>query len=216
MSWTNYSIIGEFIEIAKRGHRKWKWHRLHPDSGTIPMNAFDFNHVSVGRYSYGELNVVDFGGMCKLIIGDFVSIAQNVTFILNAEHHLDHLSTFPFKVKVLNTAKSESFGKGDIIIDNDVWIGYGSTIMSGVHIGQGAVIAAGSVVTKDVAPYDIVGGVPAQIIKKRFNENTKDALLKVDFGMISKALIENHANDFYMSVLTPQQIEWITQKNGEI
>lgn len=101
---------------------------------------------------------MQFSSAHNLQIGNFVSIAQEVIFLLDAEHYVKHLSTFPFKVKYLNNAKEEAFGKGDIIIDDDVWLGYRSTIMSGVHIGQGAVIAAGAIVTKDVPPFSIVGG----------------------------------------------------------
>lgn len=81
-----------------------------------------------------------------------MSIAQEVAFILDAEHYTDHLSTYRFKVKFLHIVNEEAFGKGNICIDDDVWIGYRSIIMSRVNIGKGSVIAAGSVVTKDVPP----------------------------------------------------------------
>lgn len=74
-----YDILKQFYQIAKSAKRKTKWHKLHPDSDTIPMNSFDFSHVSVGQGSYGELNVVDFGGIRNLIISNYVSIAQHVT-----------------------------------------------------------------------------------------------------------------------------------------
>ena len=112
----------------------------------------------MGKATYGELNVVQFANSHCLKIGDFVSIAQEVVFLLDSEHYTKHLSTFPFKVKYLGVEKEEAFGKGDIIVDDDVWLGFRSTIMSGVHIGQGAIVAAGSLVTKDVPPYAIVGG----------------------------------------------------------
>lgn len=146
--------------------RKYKWKKLRPGSDTIPMN--DFDHADIGQGSYGKLNVVDFGGDCNLVIKNYVSIAQHVTFVLNADHYMNHISTYPFKVKTLQTTNSESFGKGDIVVDDDVWIGYGATILSGVHIGQGAVVAAGAVVTSDIPPYAVVGGVPAKVIKYRF------------------------------------------------
>ena len=161
------SILKEFFRLIKAGLRKKKWNNLYPNNETIAMNDFDFNHVSLGLGSYGELNVVDFGGSNKLYIKNYVSIAQNVTFMLNAEHYTNHVSTFPFKVKILKTDQLESFGYGDIIVDDDVWIGYGAAIMSGVHIGQGAIVAAGAIVTKDVPPFSIVAGNPAQIVKKR-------------------------------------------------
>ncbi|MGN9105593.1 DapH/DapD/GlmU-related protein [Oliverpabstia intestinalis] len=91
----------------------------------------------------------------------------------------------------------ESFAKGDIRVDDDVWIGYGASIMSGVHIGQGAVVAAGAVVTKDVPPYAIVGGVPAKVIKYRFEPEMIEELLKVDYSELTKEDIEKHIDDLY-------------------
>ena len=195
------------------GERKRKWHKLHPNSDTIPMNNFDFNHVDIGHGSYGELNIVDFGGDNNLIIRNFVSIAQNVTFLLNAEHYTDRISTYPFKVKELKIQKSESFGKGDITVDDDVWIGYGATIMSGVHIGQGAIIAAGAVVVAEVPPYAIVGGVPAKVIKYRFDSDMILELLKVDYEKLSKTEIENHIDDLYVPLVNKNQLDWMKKKD---
>ena len=113
----------------------------------------------------------------KLIIGKFCSIACGVKFLFNsANHTLSSLSTYPFPLffeewglEKKNVADSWD-NKGDIIVGNDVWIGYEAVILSGVTIGDGAVIGARAVVTKDVPPYTIVGGVPAKPIKKRFSE----------------------------------------------
>ena len=168
--------IKEIFKLLKVGKRKKKWHKLHPNSDTTPMNDFDFEHVLIGKGTYGELNVVDFGGNAKLIINNYVSIAQHVSFILNAEHYTDHISTYPFKVKILRTQNTESFSKGNIIVDDDVWIGYEAVIMAGVTIGDGAIIGARAVVTKDVPPYTVAGGIPAKPIKKRIPEETIAAL----------------------------------------
>lgn len=184
-----YSILVEFLSIAKKGYRKRKWHRLHPDSDTVPMNSFNFEHVEIGKGSYGELNIVDFGGDCCLHIKNYVSIAQHVTFILNAEHPINHISTYPFKVKLLKSQKSESFGKGDIYVGDDVWIGYGATIMSGVNIGQGAIIAAGAIVTRDVPNYAVVGGAPAKVIKYRFEKEIIDEFSNLDFSRVEESKI---------------------------
>lgn len=204
--------IKEIIKLFKVGYRKRKWNKLHPDSDTIPMNDFNFENVSLGYGSYGELNVVDFGGENKLIIKNYVSIAQHVSFILNADHYTNHISTYPFKVKTLRVTKTESFGKGDIIVDDDVWIGYGATIMSGVHIGQGAVVAAEAVVTKDVPPYAIVGGVPAKVIKYRFEPEMIEELLKVDYSKLTKEMIEEHIDDLYAELKDPSQLDWMPKK----
>lgn len=113
----------------------------------------------------------------RLIIGKFCSIACGAKFLFNcANHTLKSLSTytFPLFYKDWDLEKSDVAtawdNKGDIVIGNDVWIGYEAVIMAGVHIGNGAIIAARAVVTKDVPPYTIVGGVPARSIRKRFDE----------------------------------------------
>ena len=204
--------LKELLKPYKVGIRKTKWKKLHPGSDTIPMNDFDFSHVEIGTGAYGELNVVDFGGDCKLTIKNYVSVAQHVTFILNADHYTNHISSYPFKVKTLHIASSESFGKGSIIIDDDVWIGYGATILSGVHIGQGAVVAAGAVVTSDVPPYAIVGGVPAKVIKYRFEPELIEALLKIDYSKLTKEQIESHIDNLYESLKDINQLDWLPKK----
>ncbi|EKH1299220.1 CatB-related O-acetyltransferase, partial [Escherichia coli] len=109
----------------------------------------------------------------RLIIGKFCSIASGATFMLagNQGHRLDWVSTFPFNPDTFGKGTRSGFlRKGDTRIGNDVWIGSEAMIMPGITIGDGAVIATRAVVTKDVAPYTIVGGNPAQPIRRRFNE----------------------------------------------
>ena len=124
----------------------------------------------------------------KLQIGKFCYIACGAKFLFNsANHTLSSLSTYPFplffeewgleKKDVTNAWDN----KGDIIIGNDVWIGYEAAILAGVTIGDGAIIGTRAVVTKDVPPYTIVGGVPAKPIKKRFSEETISALLEIQW-----------------------------------
>ena len=122
----------------------------------------------------------------RLIIGKFVSIACGAKFMFTSGNHAGKsLSTFPFPIfpedwgigkEEITTAWDN---KGDIIVGNDVWIGYEAVIMQGVTIGDGAIIGTRGVVTKDVPPYAIVGGVPAKVIRKRFPEETIEKLLKV-------------------------------------
>ena len=174
-----------------------KWQKMYPY--TIPMNEFNISKVSVGNFTYGELKVISFNNNYKLEIGNYVSIAQNVTFLLDVEHNTSTISTYPFKAKVLCEG-DEAKGKGDIIIDDDVWIGYGATILSGVHIGQGAVIAAGTLVTKDVEPYSIVGGVPAKMIKHRFSADVIDFMKTLDYSKLDKNIIKENKNLLYKDV----------------
>lgn len=146
----------------------------------------NINNISVGYGSYGDLHIMDSGiSGSKLKIGNYCSIAPEVMFILNSEHPTNYISTYPFKARILDIGE-EAISKGDITVKDDVWIGYRSTILSGVTIGQGAVIAAGAVVVKDVPPYAIVGGVPAKIIKYRFSDDIINKLVKVDFEKFDK------------------------------
>ena len=122
----------------------------------------------------------------KLKIGKFCSIACGTKFLFNsANHALDSLSTYPFPLffEEWNLEKekvTEAWdNRGDIVIGNDVWIGYEAVILSGVTIGDGAIIGTRAVVTKDVPPYTIVGGVPAKPIRKRFDEKVIKELLKI-------------------------------------
>ena len=120
----------------------------------------------------------------RLVIGKYCSIACGAKFLLNsANHTLRSLSTYPFPIfyEAWGTPVSEvssAWGnRGDIVIGNDVWIGYEAVILSGVHIGDGAIIGARAVVTRDVEPYTIMGGVPARPIRKRYDEETIQRLL---------------------------------------
>lgn len=118
----------------------------------------------------------------KLIIGKFCTLATGVKFIMNGGNHaLDGFSTYPFSIfgQGWENAPANFPYKGDTVIGNDVWIGYDSVIMPGVYVGDGAVIATKSVVTKDIAPYTIVGGNPAQLIRQRFELSVIEELLTI-------------------------------------
>ena len=122
----------------------------------------------------------------RLVIGKFCSIACGTKFLFNcANHSLKSLSTYTFPLFYeewgLDRADIASAwdNKGDIVIGHDVWIGYEAVILSGVRIGDGAIVAARAVVTKDVPPYTIVGGTPARLIRKRFSEDVIERLLRL-------------------------------------
>ncbi len=121
----------------------------------------------------------------RLIIGRFCSIASGAKFIFNsANHTMGSFSTYPFPIFYDEwggpVAPTEAWdNKGDIVIGNDVWIGFEAVIMPGVHIGDGAIIGTRALVTRDVPPYGIVGGVPARLIRYRFDEPTVRALLEI-------------------------------------
>ena len=139
--------------------------------------------ANVGNFERNVKYLFDFVGD-KLIIGKFCMIASDVTFIMNGANHLtDAVSTYPFAI-FGNGWQGAMEGrqyptKGDTVIGNDVWIGYGATLMPGVTVGDGAIIATKSVVTKDVAPYTVVGGNPARVLKQRFADEEIDRLLQL-------------------------------------
>ena len=120
----------------------------------------------------------------KLIIGKFCSIAKGIEFVMNgANHMLDCYSAYPFEVIDEFKGLSRPFGlranRGDTIVGNDVWFGQNVTVLPGVHIGDGAIIGANSVVSKDVPPYSVVAGNPAAIRKYRFDDETIELLLEL-------------------------------------
>ncbi|EPC26920.1 antibiotic acetyltransferase [Lacticaseibacillus paracasei subsp. paracasei Lpp46] len=133
-------------------------------------------------------------------------------FILNADHRLDTVSSFPFKAKLLQSDKFEGLSKGNILVGDDVWIGYRATILSGVTIGQGAVVAAGAVVADDVAPYSIVGGVPAKTIKFRFRPEMVQTLLNLDFSKLTTEMVRENISSLYQPLTSAEQIKWFPRK----
>lgn len=157
-------------------------------------NVIKNPNIIVGDYTYYddfedvhnfEKNVkylFDFIGD-QLIIGKFCMIASDVTFIMNGANHLtDAVSTYPFAIfghGWENAMEGKSYpSKGNTVIGNDVWVGHRATIMPGVQVGDGAIIATNAVVTKDVPAYAIVGGNPAKVIKMRFSDEEIDRLLQ--------------------------------------
>ena len=180
---------------------KQKWIDRNQHNSTRLINIPHPESIHVGNYTYGPINVLDSGdGSTVLNIGNFCSIGPNTCFALSDEHRMETVSSFPFDCVVLRRNKEDGQSKGNIIIDDDVWIGYGATILSGVHISQGAVVAAGAVVTSDVPPYAIVGGVPAKVIKYRFTQPVIDYLLTLDYGSLTEEMIRQHIDDLYKPI----------------
>ncbi|MEA5000503.1 MAG: CatB-related O-acetyltransferase [Endomicrobiaceae bacterium] len=156
-------------------------------------NIVTSDKIIVGDYTIGfsskkefKKNVLFHYFYDKLIIGKFCCLAENVKFFMGAFHHnnTNCFSTYPFlhlsgKWGKEKWENNDWTFRGDTIIGNDVWLGKDCVVLPGVHIGDGAIIGAYSIVTKDIPPYTIAGGNPAKIIKKRFDDETINILLKM-------------------------------------
>ncbi len=149
------------------------------------------NRYEIGDYTYGKPKVISWGEGTSLRIGRYCSIASNVVIFLGSEHRIDWVSTYPFPFlwEEAKSIKGHPATRGDVIIGNDVWIGFGATILSGITIGDGAAIGACSVVTKDVPPYAIVAGNPAHLVRYRFDEGTIQELLRISWWDWPDALV---------------------------
>ena len=172
----------------------------HPMKG-FPQVCYIKNTVSnpnivIGDYTYYDdpedsenfernvLYLFPFTGD-RLIIGKFCALARGVKFIMNgANHKMSGFSTYPFEIfgngwEAVMPEPDEYPNKGDTVVGNDVWIGYEALVMPGVQIGDGAIVAAKSVVVQSVPPYAIVGGNPARVIRQRFSDEVIQALLEI-------------------------------------
>lgn len=178
------------------------WHRVrwwaeNRHNDTYAVNRFNRRKVRVGRFSYGPIEVYEYGALEEsLAIGALVSIGPNVRFLLGGNHYYHGFTTFPLRAKILHL-ESEAVSRGPIRVEDDVWIGMGTVILSGVTIGKGSVIGAYSVVSRDIPPFSIAVGSPARIIKARFPPEVQEALLALDYSRLDRASLERVASFNY-------------------
>ena len=164
----------------------WKKKQKIPDKPTpfFTNEVLENDNWEIGDFTYGIPEILHWGENAKLKIGRFCSIAEEVKIFLGGNHRIDWFTTYPFNsVPYFKKEGQDIMGhpttKGDVEIGNDVWIGLGAVIMSGVKIGDGAVIGAYSILTKSVEPYEIVAGNPAKHIRYRFDQERIDFLKKI-------------------------------------
>jgi acetyltransferase-like isoleucine patch superfamily enzyme len=171
---------------------------------------------AVGRGTYGEPTVLQSDDCSTLRIGAFCSIARNVTIILSGGHRSDWITTYPF-MHFRDSARAIDvpLGRGDVNIGNDVWIGFGATILSGVTIGNGAVVGAQALVTKDVPPYAIAAGNPAKSLRRRFSDETIHILQQLAWWDWSDAELDE-AMPLLLSSDIPALAQFATQQLGRV
>lgn len=187
-----FNLVKSFFDNRKKMSQfESAWRIKNSNNNTVVRDIFPQEVVDVGNGTYGCINIRWFWDKEEhLSIGHFCSIAEGTLFLTGGNHPLDTLSSFPFNA-YYDTGKSHlAPTKGPIVVGDDVWIGINSIILSGVTIGQGAVIGAGSVVAKDVPPYAIFAG--NRVVKYRFDEDTISKLLKFDYSKLTeKDIIDN-------------------------
>lgn len=153
--------------------------------------------IQWGVGTYGIPSIISFDKRSTVSVGKYVSIASNVTFLLGANHVTGLVTTYPIDRIDATKDTSDSNEIGNLEIENDVWIGYGVTIIGGIKIGNGAIIAAGAVVVDEVSPYSVVGGVPAKVIKYRFSNEYIEKLQVIKWWNWDKKVIQERQSDIY-------------------
>jgi len=171
------SLLSTFISRLKKSRARKKLQDK-PDRSKNKFNK-QYPRYKIGSNCYGVPHVKHPHPDAILTIGNYCSIAKNVEIFLGGNHRIDWVSSYPFPVFFDQAKHIRDFvtSQGNVDIGSDVWLCQNATILSGITIGHGAVIANGAMVTKDVAPYEIVGGNPAKHIRWRFDEPTREALL---------------------------------------
>lgn len=191
------TIKGRMIIGIKRAWVAARWKKRNTHNFTSVEGIFPIEKITVGKGTYGTLHIEYYGNPCAgLTIGNFCSIAREVRFLLDGGHMLQNASLYPFRVRY-GGEHAEAMTKGPIVIHDDVWIGERCLILSGVEIGQGAVIGAGTVVAKNVPPYAVYCN--GRIIKYRFDKEISAQMSLFDFGKVTEEDLKSNIREFYLS-----------------
>lgn len=208
----NFNNIAKYIYYRLKFRNKLIKMPLSSRLGGFDSKLEGHNSLGQNTFFAGELGYGSYmGSNCVIYgkIGRYCSIADHVKVISGKHPTSGFVSTHPafFSTRkqagftYINEQLYEEIEYADdksniVLIGNDVWVGYGSVILGGISIGDGAVIAAGAVITKDIQPYTIMAGVPAKLVKKRFSDEQIEKLLKIKWWDKSAEWVENHAKQF--------------------
>lgn len=199
----DYKIKVDLIAFQK------EWRRLNPHNSTTARCKFDVNKVEIGDATYGPLNIHCWDNPEEHIkIGNYCSIAEDVHFLLGGIHPVNKITTYPYRGGVLKMTNTDcTLSKGAIIIEDDVWLCYGATVLSGVKIGKGSIIGAKSIVTKNIPPYSIV--INGEVRRKRFSESVINKLLEVDLAQVKELKDMQKASRILETDITDDNIDYV-------
>lgn len=210
-------MIRRLKKFLKLIYLKYQWKKNNKHNQTWIKKINDINSVIVGNKTFGAIDVIDYlpigSNDCKIKIGNYCSIATNVKFLRGGEHSTKKISTFLFK-SYFHEKESNLKKSRDIIIGDDVWIGYNSLILPGTVIGQGAIIGAGSVARGNIEPYSIYVG--DKVIRKRFNDKVIERLLKIDYSKLTDDIVKKEIETFSQDVNEENVEELIKKINNNM
>lgn len=199
-------VLNKFISIIN----KLKTKETVKDTTFFSKDYPHTDNVFFGDFTYGNPDILQWNEGTKLTIGKFCSIAGNVKIFLGGNHRADWISTYPFNslpniFPDLVNVKGHPSSKGDVIIGNDVWLADSCVILSGVNIGDGAIVGANSVVSKNIEPYQVYAGNPAKLVRTRFEESDITKLVEMKWWdweiehikSVGNILCNNNINALY-------------------
>ncbi len=199
------ALISPFASKYLQERRNAKWRKANRHNLTTISYNSPMNLIKVGKGTYGHINAHFYGSKKEgLNIGNFCSIAGNVDFVLGGEHNYKRASNYPYPELTYHT-QYDAICKGPITVEDDVWIGFGAIILSGVTLGRGCVVGAGSVVAKDIPPYAIYAG--NRLLKYRFNQEIITRLMEIDFNNVN---IKNYQK-YSQSEITEENVNAIVK-----
>lgn len=197
----NRLLLKVYAHVAYRLGQLGEWHQ-----GKLLARMLLRGSVSVGACTYGlRWNTIDgASGLAPVVIGAYCSIAPGVKLLANVDHPTHRPSTFPFKSRfgIAASSNEDAFNRdavtrGPIRIGSDVWLGQAAIVLSGVTIGDGCVVGAGSVVSRDLPPYSVAVGNPCRVVRTRFDEQTVERLLALRWWDLPPECIRKHIDLFY-------------------